>query len=103
MGVACDGLSGNKQMAHSQLVVVIAFSLTFAMDFALVLHGRPLGNVGFHCHLSIAVYHRLFRFVIVCFCSFLICMVAYLFRFASFLVLFFLQIAFIRLRPLWCS
>ena len=26
VGVACDELSGNKQMAHSQIVVVIAFS-----------------------------------------------------------------------------
>ena len=55
VGVACDELSGNTQMAHSQIVVVIEFSLLFEMDVALVLHGRPLGNVGFHCHLSIAV------------------------------------------------
>ena len=70
VGVACDELSGNKQMAHSQIVVVIAFSLRFDMDVALVLHGRPLGNEGFHCHLPIAIYHHLFRFVIVCFCLF---------------------------------
>ena len=45
----------NKQMAHSQIVVVIAFSLSFDMDVALVRHRRPLGNVCFHCRLSIAV------------------------------------------------
>ena len=45
----------NKQMAHSQIVVVIAFSLSFEMDVALVRHRRPLGNVCFHCRLSIAV------------------------------------------------
>ena len=45
----------NKQMAHSQIVVVIAFSLSFEMDVVLVLHRRPLGNVCFHCCLSIAV------------------------------------------------
>ena len=45
----------NKQMAHSQIVVVITFSLSFEMDVALVLHRRPLGNVCFHCRLSIAV------------------------------------------------
>ena len=70
VGVACDELSGNKQMAHSQIVIVIEFSLLFEMDVALVLHGLSLGNVGFHCHLSIAVYHRLFRlssFAFVCF------------------------------------
>ena len=56
VGVACDELSGNKQMAHSQIIVVIVFSLVFEMDVALVLHGRPLGDVGFHCHLSIVVF-----------------------------------------------
>ena len=45
----------NKQMAHSHIVVVIAFSLSFEMDGALVLHQRPLGKVCFHCRLSIAV------------------------------------------------
>ena len=70
VGVDCDELSGNKQMAHSYIVVVIAFSLTFEMDVALVVHGRPLGNAGFHCYLSIAIYHYLFLFVSVRFCLF---------------------------------
>ena len=61
---------GNEQMAHSQIVVVIAFSLTFDMDVALVFHRRPLGNVGFRCHVSIAVYHHVCRYVTVCFCLF---------------------------------
>ena len=56
---------GNEQMAHSQIVVVIAFSLTFEMDVALVFHRRPLGNAGFHCRFSIAVYHHLSEYVIV--------------------------------------
>ena len=47
----CDEPSGNKQMAHSQIAVVIAFSLTFEMDVRLVFHRRPLGNVGFHRQL----------------------------------------------------
>ena len=49
VGVSCGEPGGNEQMAHSQIVVVIAFSLTFEMDVALVLHRRPFGNVGFHC------------------------------------------------------
>ena len=49
--VFCDEPSGNKQMAHSQIAVVIAFSLTFEMDVRLVFHRRPLGNVGFHRQL----------------------------------------------------
>ena len=61
---------GNEQMAHSQVVVLIAFSLTFEMDVALVFRRRPLGNVGFHCRFSIAVYHHVSRYVIVCFCLF---------------------------------
>ena len=48
-------VSVNKQMAHSQIVVVIAFSLGFEMGVALVLHRRPLGNVCFRCRVSIAV------------------------------------------------
>ena len=59
LGLARNEPSGNTQMAHSQIVVVIAFSLTFDMDVVLVLHGRPLGNVGFRCHFSIAVYNHL--------------------------------------------
>ena len=47
-----DEPSGNKQMAHSQIAVVIAFSLTFEMDVRLVFHRRPLGNVGFHRQLA---------------------------------------------------
>ena len=38
--VSCGEPSGNKQMAHSQLVVVIAFSLVFEMDVALVLSSQ---------------------------------------------------------------
>ena len=33
-GVSCDEPSGNKQMAHSQIVVVIVFSLTFEIYVA---------------------------------------------------------------------
>ena len=40
VGVSCGEPCGNEQMAHSQIVVVIAFSLTFEMDVALVLHRR---------------------------------------------------------------
>ena len=42
-------------MAHSQIAVVIAFSLTFEMDVRLVFHRRPLGNVGFHSQLPFAM------------------------------------------------
>ena len=50
----------NKQMAHLQIVVVIAFSLILEMDVALVLHCRPLGNACVHC--------RFFQspFIIIC-------------------------------------
>ena len=70
VGIMCDEPNGNKLMAHSQIVVVISLSLTFEMDVALVVHGRPLGNAGFHCYLSIAIYHYLFLFVSVRFCLF---------------------------------
>ena len=63
VGVTCDELIRNKHMAHSQIVVVIAFSLTFEMDVALVLHRRPFGNVGFHCRFF---NRRLLSFVSVC-------------------------------------
>ena len=33
-------------MAHSQIVVVIAFSITFGIDATIVRHRRPLGNLG---------------------------------------------------------
>ena len=67
VGVSCDGLSGDEQMAHSQIVVVIAFSSMFEMDVALVFHWCPFGNSGFHCHILFSVYHHLFRYVILCF------------------------------------
>ena len=57
-------------MAHSDIVVVIVFSLSFDMDVALVFHRRPLGTVGFYCHLSIAVYDHLFRYVVIGICLF---------------------------------
>ena len=76
MGFFCDEPSGNKQMAHSQIAVVIAFSLTFEMDVRLVFHRRPLGNVGFHRQLPFTMicsgmlmffllYNNLFTFVLV--------------------------------------
>ena len=40
VGVLCGEPGGDEQMAHSQIVVVIAFSLIFEMDVALVLHRR---------------------------------------------------------------
>ena len=40
------------------------------MDVALVFLRCPFCNFSFQCHLSIAVYHQLFRYVIVCFCLF---------------------------------
>ena len=46
-------------MAHSQIVIVIAFSLFFEMDVSLVLHRLPFGNIGFHCQLP---------FAMICFC-----------------------------------
>ena len=65
----CGGPVGNEQMAHSQIVVAIAFSLIFEMDVALVFHRRrPFGNAGFNCRFSITVYHHLVWYVIVCFC-----------------------------------
>ena len=67
VGVSCGGPGGNEQMAHSQIVVAIAFSLTFEMDVALVRRRRPLGKTCFQCRFSIAVYHHLFRYVMVCF------------------------------------
>ena len=63
VGVSCGEPGGNEQMAHSQIVVVIALSLTFEMDVALVLHRRPFGNVGFHCRFF---NRRLLSFVSVC-------------------------------------
>ena len=45
-----------------------------------MLHRRPLGNAGFHCRFSIAVYHHLSRYVIVCFCLFLYGRVFFSFR-----------------------
>ena len=57
-------------MAHSQIVVVIAFSITFGIDATIVRHRRPLGNLGFRCCFSVAVYHDLSRYVTVCFCLF---------------------------------
>ena len=63
VGVSCGEPGGNEQMAHSQIVVVIAFSLTFEMDVALVLHRRPFGNVGFHGRFF---NRRLLSFVSVC-------------------------------------
>ena len=36
--VTCDEPIGNKQMAHSQIVVLIKLSLVFDMDVALVIH-----------------------------------------------------------------
>ena len=57
-------------MAHSQIVVVIAFSITFRIDATIVRHRRPLGNFGFRCCFSVAVYHDLSRYVTVCFCLF---------------------------------
>ena len=100
VGVARDEPSGNTQMAHSQIVVVIAFSLTFEMDVALVLHGRPLGNVGFHCHVSIAVYHHLFGLSSFCFCLFLIWLRIF-FCLATICCVFCLQMVFICLRLLF--
>ena len=70
VGVSCGEPGDNEQMAHSQIVVVIVFSLTFEMDAVSVLHRRPIGNAGFHCRVSIAGYHHLSRYVIVCFCLF---------------------------------
>ena len=67
VGVSCGEPGGNEQMAHSQIVVVIAFSLIFEIDVAIVLHRRPFGNVDFQCRFSIAVPHHLFLYVIVCF------------------------------------
>ena len=64
---SCGEPGSNEQMAHSQIVVVIAFPLTFEMDVALVLHRRPLGNARLHCRCSIAVCYHLSRYVIVCF------------------------------------
>ena len=40
MCFSCGGPVGNEQMAHSQIVVAIAFSLIFEMDVALVFHRR---------------------------------------------------------------
>ena len=40
------------------------------MDVALVFLRCPFCNISFHCHLSFAVYHQLFWYVIVCFCLF---------------------------------
>ena len=40
VGDSCGEPWGNEQMAHSQIVIVIAFSLTFEMGVALVLHRR---------------------------------------------------------------
>ena len=42
VGFSCGEPGGNEQMAHSQIVVVIVFSLMFEMDDAIVLHRRPL-------------------------------------------------------------
>ena len=70
VGVSCGEPGGHKQMAHSQFVVVLMFPLIFEMDVVSVLHRRPLGNACFHCRFSIAVYHYLSRYVIVCFCLF---------------------------------
>ena len=44
VGVTCDEPSGNKQMAHSQIV----FSFVFEMDVAIVLQWFPFSYVGFH-------------------------------------------------------
>ena len=60
VGVSCNEPSGSKQMAHSKIVVVIAFSFLFEMDVVLVLHRRPLGNVDFLCHISIVFCRHLF-------------------------------------------
>ena len=70
VGVSCGEPDGNKQMAHSQIVVVIVFSLIFEVDVVSVLRRCPLGNVGFQCRFEIAVYNHLFRYVIVCLCLF---------------------------------
>ena len=42
VGVSCcEPGDGNEQMAHSQIVVVIAFSSSFETDVCLVRHLRP--------------------------------------------------------------
>ena len=47
--VACYEPSDNNQMAHPQIVVVIALSLTFEMDVVVVVpHLFPFDCVGFH-------------------------------------------------------
>ena len=66
VGVTRDELIRNKQMAH---VVVIALSLVFEMDVALVFHWFQFGDVGFHWLISIAVHDGLLRYVI----RFLVC------------------------------
>ena len=79
-------------MAHSQILVVIPFSMTFEMDVDLVRHWFPFGNVCFCCHLSIAVYHfcELFRYVIVCFFLFVVygCVCCVAFRVLCFVLQF---------------
>ena len=64
VGVSCGEPGGNEQMAHSQIVVVIVFSLIFEMDIALVLHRRPIGNIGFQCRFSICFCYHVPRYVI---------------------------------------
>ena len=44
MEVTCDEPSGHKQMAHSQIVVVIALASIFEFYVAFVLHWFPFGH-----------------------------------------------------------
>ena len=53
-------------MAHSQIVVVIVFSMYFETDVVLVFHRRPLGNCCFRCHFQ-------FPFTIICSGMFFLC------------------------------
>ena len=65
VGVTCDEPSGNKQMAHSQIVFLISLSLNLDIDFAFVLDWFPLGYVGFHVHLLVSF--RLIEIAFACF------------------------------------
>ena len=94
VGVACDELSGNKQMAHSQIVVVIAFSFAFDMDVVFVYHRRPFGNICFPAIFQLPctiICSGMLSFVFVCFDR----VAYYFFIWHSFLVVFVEQIAFI--------
>ena len=100
VGVSCGGPDGNKQMAHSQIVVVFVFSLTFEVDVVSVLHRCPLGNAGFHCRFQLPfaiICFGMLSFAFVCFD-----MVAYSCYLAG-SSFGFLQFACICLRSLWFS